>query len=272
MLKKRSLFIALLVVLIVLAVVLVTTLNPSKEKVFKIGASPVPHNEILEQVKDDFKKETGYELKIIIFTDYVQPNIALEQEDIDANFFQHIPYLESFNLKNGYTDLISAAKIHVEPMGLYLKKSLNELSPSDTVLLPNDSTNEGRALMLLENNGIITLKTENKLIATVKDIAENKYGINFLELEAPLLPRTFKEDSKIAGAVINTNYAIEAGLNPILDSTFIEGSDSAYANIIAVKKKNIDSKLLKSLISLLQSEKIKSFINSKYNGAVVPVF
>jgi D-methionine transport system substrate-binding protein len=240
------------------------------EDVLRVGATPVPHAEILEVVKEDFEKETGATLEIIEFNDYVQPNLALDDGSIDANFFQHGPYLESFSKNQGLEDLISIAKIHVEPMGFYLKS--DEVQEGDTIVIPNDSTNEGRALILLENNGLITLEEEEKLTATVQNIIGNPLNLKFVELDAAYLPRTYKEDDTVNGAVINTNYAIQADLNPLTDALFIEGSESPYANIITVKEENKDDDLIKTLIELLQSQKVKDFINEKYKGAVVPVF
>jgi len=240
---------------------------------FKVGATPVPHAEILEFVKDDFKEKTGADLEIVIFTDYVQPNLALEDGSIDANFFQHEPYLETFKKERNLPDLLSVAKIHVEPMGFYLKKDLNSLKKGDLIIIPNDVTNEGRSLLLLQEHGVIKLKErEDNLVATIKDIVENPYGLVFKELEAPYLPRTYREDKNVVGAVINTNYAIEAGLNPLEDAVFYEGAESPYANIIAIKKSRIDDELVKALVEVLTTDKVRKFILEKYNGAVVPVF
>ncbi|RAO99090.1 methionine ABC transporter substrate-binding protein [Petrotoga sp. 9PW.55.5.1] len=242
-------------------------------KSFKVGATPVPHAEILEFVKDDFEEKTGVKLDIVIFTDYVQPNLALEDGSIDANYFQHEPYLETFTRERGINDLVSIAKIHVEPMGFYLKKDLKDLKKGDLIILPNDVTNEGRSLLLLQENGIIKLNDrEDPLVATIKDILENPYGLKFKELEAPYLPRTYKSDKNVVGAVINTNYAIEADLNPLKDAVFYEGAESPYANIIAVKENRADDELVKALVEVLTTEKVRNFILEKYNGAVVPVF
>jgi D-methionine transport system substrate-binding protein len=240
------------------------------EDVLKVGATPVPHSEILEFIKEDFEKETGATLEIVEFNDYVQPNLALDEGSIDANFFQHLPYLESFSKNQGLKGLVSIAKIHVEPMGFYLKS--DEVQEGDTIVIPNDSTNEGRALILLENNGLITLEEDGKLTATVQNIVDNPLNLNFVELDAAYLPRTYKEDDTVNGAVINTNYAIQADLNPLKDAVFIEGAESPYANIVVVKEENKDNKHIKVLVELLQSQKVKDFINDKYKGAVVPVF
>ncbi|SHE37261.1 D-methionine transport system substrate-binding protein [Marinitoga hydrogenitolerans DSM 16785] len=263
---KKFLFVVLLLILVIFIGC------TKEEKVLKIGATAVPHAEILEFIKDDFEKESGYKLEIVVFNDYVQPNIALEEEQIDANYFQHVPYLEEFSKSKGYKDLISIAKIHVEPMGFYSKKSIKEFKSGDKVVIPNDATNEGRALLLLQENGLIKLKDTNSLKVTINDIEENKYNLDFVELDAAYLPRTYKEDTSVIGAVINTNYAIENGLNPLKDAIFIENANSPYANIIAVKEKNKDNKEIQLLIKLLQSKKVKDFILEKYKGAVVPTF
>lgn len=264
---KRVISLVVILVLVVFGVLFYFNQN---EKVLKIGATPVPHAEILQYVKDDFEKETGATLEIVEFNDYVQPNLALEDGSIDANYFQHVPYLESFSEKQNLKDLVSIAKIHVEPMGFYVKN--NEISAGDTIVIPNDTTNEGRALILLENNGLITLEDNNKLSATVQNIVGNPKKLKFVELDAAYLPRTYKEDDTVNGAVINTNYAIQAGLNPLNDAMYIEGSESPYANIIAVKENNKENKLILELVKLLQSKKVKDYINKKYQGAVVPVF
>jgi len=247
--------------------------SAAKSKSFKVGASPVPHAEILEFVKDDFEQKTGVKLDIIIFTDYVQPNLALADGSIDANYFQHEPYLLTFVKERKIEGLVCAAKIHVEPMGFYLKKDLKDLKKGDIIIIPNDVTNEGRALLLLEQHGLIKLRErEDPLVATVKDIVENPYNLTFKELEAPYLPRTYKTDKNVVGAVINTNYAMEADLNPLKDAVFFEGAESPYANIIAVREERLNDELVKALIEVLTTDKVRNFILEKYNGAVVPVF
>jgi D-methionine transport system substrate-binding protein len=262
-------FVGVLVVLVLVVGGVLYYFNAG-EDVFKVGATPVPHAEILEIIKEDFEEKTGATLEIVEFNDYVQPNLALDEGSIDANFFQHVPYLESFSKNQGLESLISVAKIHVEPMGFYLKSG--EVQEGDTIVIPNDSTNEGRALILLENNGLITLEEDEKLTATVQNIVDNPLKLNFVELDAAYLPRTYKEDDTVNGAVINTNYAIQADLNPLNDAVFIEGSESPYANIITIKEENRDDELIETLIELLQSQKVEDFINEKYEGAVVPVF
>ena len=237
----------------------------------RIGATPVPHAEILEVIKADLA-ELGYELEIIVFNDYVLPNIALSTGELDANYFQHVPYLESFTSQRGIKGLVSAKAIHVEPMGFFLKKPLSELAPGDKIAVPNDPTNEGRALILLHNNGLIVLKDPSKLESTVLDIKENPKQLTFVEIEAGFIPRVYTDDKTVAGAVINTNYALTINLNAVKDSEFIEGAESPYAHIITIRETDKDAAWLEALISVLTSEKVRDFINEKYDGAVVPVF
>ncbi|MDK2951707.1 MAG: D-methionine transport system substrate-binding protein [Kosmotogales bacterium] len=257
-------------VVFVLFLVCLVSLSFAATKI-RIGATPVPHAEILDFIKDDFE-ELGYDLEIVVFNDYVLPNLSLSNGEIDANYFQHVPYLKDFTAKRGITNLVSAALIHVEPMGFYLKKDLNELKKGDKIVVPNDPTNEGRGLLLLHNNGIITLKEPDNLSATVADIVENPYGLNFVEVEAGFIPRAYVDDKNIVGAIINTNYAIPIGLNPLVDALFSEGGESPYANIITVREEDLNEKWLEDLLSVLTSDKVKNFILEKYEGAVVPVF
>ena len=241
------------------------------DKVITIAASPVPHAEILEQAKP-ILAEQGYELKITVFEDYVQPNEVVYSGEMDANYFQHIPYLDSYNEEHGY-DLVNAGGIHYEPFGIYpgTKKSLDEIADGDVIAVPNDTTNEARALLLLQDNGIITLKEGAGLTATVNDIASKAYDINIQELEAAQVPHVIGE---VAYAVMNGNYALEAGFSAEKDSLAYEKSDSeaagTYVNVIAVKDGNQDSAKIKALVDVLKSDEIKQFINDKYNGAVVP--
>ncbi|WP_292594389.1 MetQ/NlpA family ABC transporter substrate-binding protein [Mesotoga sp. UBA5847] len=237
----------------------------------RIGATPVPHAEILEVIKADLA-ELGYELEIVVFNDYVLPNIALSTGELDANYFQHVPYLESFTSQRGIKGLVSAKAIHVEPMGFFLKKPLSELAPGDKIAVPNDPTNEGRALILLHNNGLIELKDPSKLESTVLDIKENPRQLTFVEIEAGFIPRVYTDDKTVAGAVINTNYALTINLNAVKDSEFIEGGESPYANIITIRETDKGEAWLEALISVLTSEKVRDFIDEKYDGAVVPVF
>lgn len=237
-----------------------------------VGASPVPHAEILEQVKPLLEKE-GITLKVTEFTDYVTPNIALNDKELDANFFQHVPYLEKFanehNLK-----LVSAGKVHVEPMGIYSKtitdKDLKSVLPNGSkVAIPNDPTNGARALILLQKAGLITLKNPTDIGATKADITENPRNLEIVELEAPQLPRSLDD---VAIAVINTNYALEAGLNPVKDALLIEDKDSPYANIVAVRAGDENRPEIQKLMKALESPEIKKFIEDKYNGAIIPAF
>lgn len=235
----------------------------------KIGASPVPHAEILNLVKDDLKKQ-NVDLEIIDFTDYVTPNLALADKEIDANYFQHTPYLEKFAQEKGL-DLKSAGKVHVEPLGVFSKKykSLEEIPQKSIIAIPSDPSNGGRALILLHNNGIIKLADPTNLYATEFDIVENPKDLRFKPLEAPQLPRVLPD---VAAAVINGNYAIEAGFVPTKDALILEGPESPYANIIAVRSGDENKEDIVKLIKALQSEKVKKYILEKYNGGVVPAF
>jgi D-methionine transport system substrate-binding protein len=237
--------------------------------VLKVGATPVPHSEILEFIKEDLAEE-GIELDIVEFTDYITPNLALNDGSIDANYFQHIPYLNQFNSDRGF-DLKSVIKVHIEPMALYSKKykSLDEIPEGSSIAVPNDPSNEGRALILLHNNGVITLDDPTNLSATPIDIVENPKNIKFEELEAAQLPRILPD---VAAAVINTNYALEADLNPIDNALVIEGSNSPYVNIVAVKVENENSEKIETLRKIIQSESVREFILKEYEGAVVPAF
>lgn len=237
--------------------------------VLKVGASPVPHSELLKQIKPVLEAQ-GITLEIVEFTDYVTPNIALSEGEIDANFFQHTPYMESFAFEHSL-DLVSAGAIHIEPLGLYSKKfSSADLIPSGAVIaIPNDPTNEGRALLLLQENGLIKLSAHATLEATESDIIENPLGLVFKPIDAAQLPRTLDD---VDGAVINTNYALEASLNPVEDAVLLEGSESPYANIITVLSENLENDAIKKLVEALQSEAIKTFIETQYKGAIVPAF
>ena len=236
----------------------------------KVGATPEPHAEILELIKADLKAE-GIDLKIIEFTDYVTPNEAVESGEIDANYFQHIPYLESFNTERGF-HLVNAGGIHVEPIALYSKKvkSLSALKNKARIAIPNDPTNEGRALLLLADAGLITLDPKAGIQATVQDITSNPKKLKFTEVEAASLPRVLAD---VDAAVINGNYAIPAGLSAKKDGLFVEGSSSPYVNVVAVKEGNENSAAIKALIKALQSEKVRKYVDETYpNGEVVVVF
>ena len=234
-----------------------------------VGATPVPHVEILNVVKP-ILEEKGYELEIKEFTDYVTPNIALNDKELDANFFQHVPYMEEFAANNNM-ELVSVAKVHVEPLGAYSNKlkSIEELVEGATVAIPNDATNEGRALILLQEQGFIKLKDATGLTQTPLDIVENPKNLKFQELEAAQLPRVLQD---VDFAIINTNFALEADLNPTKDALFIENADSPYANILTVRPDNAESEEIKALVEALNSDEVKKFIEENYKGSIVPAF
>ena len=234
-----------------------------------VAATAVPHAEILEFVKPALAKE-GVELNIKVFTDYVQPNVQVAEKRLDANFFQHQPYLDEFNKSRG-TELVSVAGVHVEPFGAYSSqhKTLADLPQGANVVIPNDATNGGRALLLLQKAGVITLKPEAGILATPKDIVENPKAIKVRELEAATLPRVL---TQVDLALINTNYALEAKLNPTKDALIIEGNDSPYVNILVARADNKDNAALQKLAKALNSAEVKAFIAEKYQGAVVPAF
>jgi D-methionine transport system substrate-binding protein len=246
------------------------TSEPTKDPVkLVIGASPVPHAEILKAIAPLLEKD-GITLEIKEFTDYIQPNVQLDEKELDANFFQHQPYLDDQN-KNNKTDLVSVASVHVEPFGAYSKKikSIDELADGAKVAIPNDATNGGRALILLAKNGLITLKDDTNIASTKADITENKKNLDIIELEAAMLPRQLDE---VDLALINTNFALDAGLVPTKDALFIEGVDSPYANILVTRQDNKDSEAIKKLVAALNSPEAKAFIEEKYEGAIIPAF
>lgn len=237
----------------------------------KVAASPTPHAEILEEA-GKILAEQGWKLEVVTFEDYVQPNLVVESGDLDANYFQHIPYLESFNEENK-THLVNAGGIHYEPFGIYpgTRNTLDELQEGDSIAIPNDTTNEARALLLLQDNGVITLKEGAGLTATVLDIESNPLNLNIVELEAAQVSRIREE---VAFVVLNGNYALEAGLSAANDAIAFEASDSeaakTYVNIIAVKEGNEEQEGIKALVNVLKSDAIKQFILDKYDGAVIP--
>jgi len=235
----------------------------------KVGASPVPHAEILQVVKPILEKE-GIELQIVEFTDYVQPNLKLAENELDANYFQHIPYLESFSKEHNLS-LTYTAKVHIEPMGAYSQKikSLDELKDGATVAIPNDPTNGGRALLLLQRAGLVKLNPDAGINATVNDIVENPKNLKITELEAATLPRVLPD---VDLAVINTNYALEAGLVPTKDALVIEDANSPYVNVLVVRQGDESRPELQKLAEALTSDEVKKFIEEKYQGAVVPAF
>ena len=238
----------------------------------KVAASPTPHAEILEQVKP-ILAEQGIDLVITEYGDYIVPNTAVDEGDEDANYFQHTPYLEQFNAENG-TDLVSVGKIHYEPMGIYAGKtaSLEELPDGATIAVPNDATNEARALQLLAAQGLIEIDPEAGLNATPNDITSNPKNLEFTELDAAMIPNTIEEFDL---NVINSNYALQAGLNPAEDALASEdaASDAAqtYANIVAVKAGHENDPAIVALVDALHSEEIQEFINTTYAGSVLPI-
>ncbi|MGI5174265.1 MetQ/NlpA family ABC transporter substrate-binding protein [Treponema sp. OMZ 840] len=240
------------------------------EKVLKVGATPEPHAEMLKLVVEDLAAQ-GIKLEVIEFTDYVTPNEALESGQIDANFFQHLPYMESFNKEKGF-HLVNAGGIHIEPIALYSKKisALSDIPAGAVIAIPNDPTNEGRALLLLQSAGLITLNASAGITATPQDIAENAKKLKFREIEAASLPRVLPD---VDAAVINGNYAIPAGLRASKDGLVVEGADSPYVNIITVKAGNEKDARIKALVQALCSAKIADFIEKRYpDGEVVKVF
>ncbi len=241
-----------------------------QNKVIKVGATSVPHAEILEQIKDDLKKD-GITLEIVEYSDYVQPNLNLNDKELDANYFQHIPYLEDFVKQHPEVKLVNAAGIHIEPMGIYSKKvkNLKDLKDGSTVSIPNDPTNGGRALALLAKAGLITLKDGVGISATVHDVVGNPKNLKFQELEPAQVPRTLDD---VDAAVINSNFAMQVQLNPVKDNIFIEDASSPYVNIVAVRTGDENRPEIQALIKALKSEKVKKFINEKYAGAVVAAF
>ena len=274
--KKKILALALAGVLVVGAL---TGCGSSKsessdkktdDKKITVAASATPHAEILEEAKT-LLKDKGYELEVKVFDDYVQPNNVVESGEFDANYFQHVPYLEQFNEEKG-THLVVAGKIHYEPFGIYpgTKKDLKDIAKGDKIAVPNDTTNEARALLLLQDNGIIKLKDGAGIKATVNDIEENPNNIEIVELEAAQVPRVVNE---VAYVVLNGNYALEANYTVKKDALAYEKSDSeaakTYVNVIAVKEGNENSEKIKALVDVLKSDSIKKFINEMYDGAVI---
>lgn len=241
----------------------------TESELLRIGLSPAPHAAIVEQIVPLLEAE-GVKLEIIEYTDYVIPNNALAEGEIDANYFQHIPYFDDFIAANNL-DLENLGGVHIEPMGVFSTKisSLDELQDGDEVMIPNDPTNAGRALLLLQAQGVIKLKDGGSVTSTEADISENPKNLKFTALEAAAIPKSY-EDASIA--VINGNYAIDNGLNPVEDSIAIEGKDSPYVNIVAVRKGDAQKEKFQKLIKALQSDIVKEFIEKTYDGSVVPAF
>ncbi len=234
-----------------------------------VAATPVPHAEILEFVKPALAKE-GVDLKVKVFTDYIQPNVQVAEKRLDANFFQHQPYLDEFNKAKG-TNLVAVTGVHLEPLGAYSSKikDLKDLPSGANVVIPNDATNGGRALLLLAKAGVITLKDPTNILSTVKDVATNPKDLKIRELEAATIPRVL---TQVDLALINTNYALEAKLDPSKDALVIEGNDSPYVNILVSRPDNKDSDAMQKLAAALHSPEVKKFITEKYKGAVLPAF
>lgn len=256
--KKIITIISKVALVAVLAAFICSPASAAEMKKLVVGVTPFPHAEIMK-VAAPLLAEQGYELDIREFNDYVQPNLALADGSLFANFFQHIPYLENMASEQGL-DIVWVAKVHIEPMGVYSKKikSLDELENGATVAVPNDPTNGARALRVLEKNGLIKL-SEGDLV-TAADVTENARDLKIIELEAAQLPRTL-DDTTIS--VINTNFAVEAGLNPANDALAIEGSDSPYVNVIAVRKADVDKPEIKALVEAVNSAKVKDFITEE---------
>ncbi len=256
---------------LVLALALTLSLSSfalAAEKI-RVGASPSPHAEILAAAKDALL-EKGYDLEVVEFTDYILPNTTTESGELDANYFQHKPYLDDFNAQNG-THLVSAFGVHVEPMAVFAGKgeTLETLKDGATIAVPNDPTNEARALLLLEKQGVLTLKEEAGITATKLDIEENPHNVNILEVEAAQLPLMLPD---VEFAVINGNYALAAGLNPVNDSVAIEDGSSPYLNVVVVKEGNENADFVLALKEVLQSDAIKTFIDETYKGSVIAAF
>jgi len=266
---NRGFFRILIAGVIALAAIAQGAAQGAAQTSLKVGATAVPHAEILNVIKADLAAQ-GIRLDIVEFSDYVTPNIALAEKQLDANFFQHLPYLESFASARKL-DLESAVAVHVEPLGLYSKKykKVSDFPAGAMIAIPNDPTNEGRALIFLQSKGLIKLRANAGLEATTRDIAENPKKFQFKEIEAPQLPRTLLD---VAGAIINGNYALQAGFNPVKDSLFLEGGDSPYANILVVRKGETKDPRIVALSKSLTSQKVKDFILKTYGGGVVPAF
>ena len=243
--------------------------SEDKKVTLKVGATAVPHAEILNDIKPALAKE-GVDLQIIEFSDYVKPNLALNDKELDANFFQHEPYLDTF-VSERKLALVSAGKVHIEPMGIYSKtiKNLQDIPNGAKIAIPNDPSNGGRALALLESAKLLKLKDGVGVKATVGDITKNDKKLQIVEIEAALLPRSM-DDTDLS--VINSNFAMEAKLNPVKDSLFTEPKESPYANIVAVRKGDESRPEIQKLMKALQSPEVKKFIEEKYKGVVVPAF
>ena len=235
-----------------------------------IGVSPTPHGEIIEGLKPEFEKE-GLDVEVVNFDDYIQPNLQLEAGDLDANYFQHKPYLDSFTEERNIDNLDVLGYVHIEPMALYSEKykSVDEIEDGAEIIIPNDPSNGARALILLEDAGLIKLKDKTNLNSTEKDIAENPKNLKFTAMDAPSIAQVYKDSG---AAVINSNFAIGQGLDPTKDSIFLESKDSPYANLVAIRKEDADKEKFQKFLKVLNSEESKKFIEETFKGAVIPAF
>ena len=235
-----------------------------------IGVSPTPHGEIIEGLKPEFEKE-GLDVEVVNFDDYIQPNLQLEAGDLDANYFQHKPYLDSFTEERNIDNLDVLGYVHIEPMALYSEKykSVDEIEDGAEIIIPNDPSNGARALILLEDAGLIKLKDKTNLNSTEKDIAENPKNLKFTAMDAPSIAQVYKDSG---AAVINSNFAIGQGLDPTSDSIFLESTDSPYANLVAIRKEDADKEKFQKFLKVLNSEEAKTFIEETFKGAVIPAF
>lgn len=244
--------------------------KPAEKETITIGVSPVPHEEIINALKDKFE-EANLDVKVVVFDDYVQPNIQTNSGDLDANFFQHKPYLDTFNKEQG-TDLVSIGAVHLEPLGAYSDKikELSELKEGGHIIIPNDATNGARALLLLQDQGLIKLKDGVDILATEKDIVENPKNLEIVAMEAANIPNVYKDADL---AIINSNYALGAGLDPAKDALVIESAENnPYANIVAVKKEREGEEKFKKLMEVLQSDACKKYIEETYKNSIIPAF
>ena len=246
----------------------------SEDKTITVAAVPTPHAEILNDVVKPALEKEGYTLEVKEFNDYVQPNVAVTEGEADANYFQHEPYLDSYNSEKG-TDLVGVTAVHYEPYGIYAgsKKSLDDIADGDKISVPNDTTNEARALLLLQQAGVIELKADAGVNATTKDITSNPHNVKIVELEAAQIPRSLDD---VAFAVINGNYAMEAGLTPSKDALVLEDANGeaaqTYANLLVTTPELKDSDKIKALATALTSDEVRDYINQNYEGAVLPIF
>jgi D-methionine transport system substrate-binding protein len=257
------------IIAIISCILFLAACTKAKESGFKVAATPVPHAQMLELVKPDLKA-LGFDLKIIVTDDYNIPNRSLENKEVAANFFQHIPFMDE-QIKQFHYSIESIAKIEIEPMGIYSKKihSFAELQDGATIGIPNDPTNEARALLLLQSEGLIQLDDSTNLAATVLNISDNPKHLKFIETDAAMLPRSLDD---VAAAAINTNYALEAGFSPLKDALALESKDSPYANIIAIRIGDENRPDIQALKAAMTSDKMRQFILDTYKGAVLPAF